>query len=402
VQGTAKVTTEDEKYWIGFDLGGTKMQCGVFDKSMKQLGSRRRRTKGELGVDASLERIDATIRKVLDDQKIAPSQLAGIGIGCPGPVEWQKGVVRVAVNLGWKDVPVGKFLKDKFGCPVAVLNDVDAGVYGEYSVGAGKGSRTTLGIFPGTGIGGGCVYDGQILRGKALSCMEIGHIKISSSPRHGAGGMTGTLESEASRLSVAAELAKLAYRGEAPHLFKEAGTELSAIRSGAIFEAIEKGDKEVLRVVESACETIGHAVANMVLLFCPDCVVLGGGLVEAMPDLILKEVTKTAKKSVFECYRDEFEIRCAKLGDDAGTVGAAYWIAKTVATENSEVKKPKNADTSKGDEAKGISNASPASDVPGAPKTHASENQKPADAKPTEQRPAGNKPTAPGKSNPSK
>lgn len=330
------MTTEaNRKYWIGFDLGGTKMQCTLFDESMKQVASRRRRTRGELGVEGSLERIEATINKLLDEAKIPPSQLLGIGIGCPGPVEWETGVVRVAVNLGWENVAVGKFLEDNFKCPVAVLNDVDAGVYGEYCAGAAQGSRTTVGLFPGTGIGGGCVYDGQILRGRVLSCMEIGHVKICGSPRPGATGMTGTLETEASRLAIAGEIAKLAYRGEAPHLFKSAGTEIGAIRSKTIAEAIEQGDKLVKKTVEGACEIIGYAVANLVLLMCPDCIVLGGGLVEAMPNMFIKHVTDVARKSVFECYRDEFEIRAAQLGDDAATVGAAAWIAKTVAQAKS-------------------------------------------------------------------
>jgi glucokinase len=160
--------------------------------------------------------------------------------------------------------------------------------------------------------------------------MEIGHIKICSSPRVGATGMTGTLETEASRLSIAGEIAKLAYRGEAPNLFKSAGTELSEIRSKTIADAIAKGDKAVQKAVEDACEIIGFAVANIVLLICPDCVVLGGGLVEAMPELILKEVTKVSRKHVFECYRDQFEVRIAKLGDEAATVGSAAWVKKQV------------------------------------------------------------------------
>ncbi|QDV27846.1 ROK family protein [Aureliella helgolandensis] len=324
----AAVKDRSARYWIGFDLGGTKMQCTLFDESLKQIGSRRRRTKTELGVEGGLDRIAATISKVLDDADVLPSQLAGIGIGCPGPVEWSKGVVRVAVNLGWKNVAVGKYLEGKFNCSVTVLNDVDAGVYGEYAAGAAKGARTTVGIFPGTGIGGGCVYDGQILRGKHLTCMEIGHTKINGSPRPGGTGMAGTLETEASRLAVAGELAKLAYRGEAPNLFKTAGTDLGAIRSKTIAESIAAGDKNVERVVEDACEMIGYAVANTVLMICPDVIVLGGGLVEAMPDRFVKAISKYAKKNVFECYRDEFEVRAAKLGDDAGTVGAAAWAQK--------------------------------------------------------------------------
>lgn len=322
---------DEKKYWIGFDLGGTKMQCTLFDDSLKIVSSKRRRTKGEIGVDAGLARIQTTIGKLLEENSVAMSSLAGIGIGCPGPVEWEQGVVRIAVNLGWENVPVGKFLQDHFQCPVVVLNDVDAGVYGEYCAGAGRGSRTALGIFPGTGIGGGCVYDGQILRGKLLSCMEIGHIKISGSERVGATGMTGTLETEASRLAIAGELAKLAYRGEAPALHRQIGTELGAIRSKVIAEAVEKGDIEVERVLDRACETIAYAVANAVLLICPDCIILGGGLVEAMPDRFVKQVSRLAKKYVFECYRDQFEVRAARLGDDAATVGAAAWAKKSIA-----------------------------------------------------------------------
>jgi glucokinase len=316
------------KHWVGFDLGGTKMQCTLFNDEIKHVSSRRRRTKGELGVEASLERIRTTIEKVLEEAEIEKDQIAGIGIGCPGPVEWETGVVRVAVNLGWKNVPVGKFLQDKFECDVSVLNDVDAGVYGEYVAGAGKGSRTTYGLFPGTGIGGGCVYDGQILRGKNVSCMEIGHTKICGSERLGATGLTGTLETEASRLAISGELAKLAFRGEAPHIFDAIGTELGAIRSKVIAEAIQKGDKQVEKVVSEACRILGYSVSNAVLMFCPDCVVLGGGLVEAMPNLFVKQIAKVARDHVFDCYKDEFEVRAATLGDDAATVGAASWVRR--------------------------------------------------------------------------
>jgi glucokinase len=325
------VTAADktDKYWVGFDLGGTKMLAAALDQKFNVIASRRKKTRGDQTA-ITLERIEALIRKMLDEHELDPARIAGIGIGCPGPVEWQTGVVRVAVNLGWKDVPVGKFLSDRFGCPVAVLNDVDAGVYGEYRFGAGRGSRTALGIFPGTGIGGGCVYDGQILRGKNLTCMEIGHIMITSSPRQGATAMTGTLESEASRLAIAAEIAKLAYRGEAPSVLKGAGTDLSKLRSKAISEAIKAGETGVLQAIENAAHLIGYAVTNMVHLIGPDCIILGGGLVEAMPDLFLKEVKKTAERCVLACYADTFTVKCAELGDNAAIMGCAGWIAQQV------------------------------------------------------------------------
>lgn len=331
LESAPKKPKDNSRYWIGFDLGGTKMQCALFNDKLKKIGQQKRRTRQELGVEGGLERIADTIVRILNEFQLEPQQLAGIGIGCPGPVEWDTGIVRVAVNLGWRNVKIGSFLSKRFGCPVEVLNDVDAGVYGEHVAGAGVGARTTVGIFPGTGVGGGCVYDGQILRGKHLSCMEIGHIKIFGSPRQGGSNMSGSLESEASRLALAGELAKLAFRGEAPNLYKAVGTDISEIRSRVIYEAIAAGDKQVEKAMMMVCEAIGHSIANIVLLLCPDCVVLGGGLIDAMPDRFLKQISSVAKESVFECYRDQFEVRVAKLGDDAGTVGCAAWVAKMVA-----------------------------------------------------------------------
>jgi len=318
------------KFWVGFDLGGTKMLALLLDEDFKVVARRRKKTKGHEGVEEGLKRIEVIIEQLLEEARITKEQIAGIGIGCPGPVDWRKGVVKQAVNLKWFNVPVGEHLTKKFGCPTAVLNDVDAGVYGEYRFGAGAGAHCVVGIFPGTGIGGGCVYDGRILHGKKISCMEVGHMRISSSGRSAGLEMSGTLEAEASRLSIAAEIAKLAYRGEAKHLMKEAGTDLSNMRSKIIAESIKAGDTEVEKVVRRAAREIGIAVANMVHLLCPDRIVLGGGMVEAMPKLFKDEVEATAKKNVFECYRDEFEVSTASLGDDAGAMGAGAWIASRV------------------------------------------------------------------------
>jgi glucokinase len=238
----------------------------------------------------------------------------------------------VAVNLGWKNTPVGDYLSDRFQCPTCVLNDVDAGVFGEYRFGAAKNARCTIGLFPGTGIGGGCVYEGKIFRGRVLSCMEVGHIRISSSPRSSGIDMSGTLESEASRLAIAAECAKLAYRGEAPYLMEHFGADLTRIRSSAIAEAIDHGDKNVERVVREACQQIGYGVVNLIHLMAPDCIVLGGGLVEALPKLVPDEIARTVKKNVLGCYQDQYTIEIAKLGDDAGSMGAAAWVAQCHAT----------------------------------------------------------------------
>lgn len=318
-----------KNFRIGFDVGGTKMLAIAVAEDQTILARKKRKTKGTEGQRDSLERICETIDMTIEQAGLDVANLKGIGIGCPGPVDMEKGIVLVAVNLGWKNFAIGEYLSKKYNCPTAVLNDVDAGVYGEYRYGAGIGSRCSVGIFPGTGIGGGCVYEGSILRGRRCSAMEIGHIRISSSDRSGGILMPGTLESEASRLAIAGECVKLAYRGEAPTLLKLAGTDLTEVRSKVLSEAIKNGDKEVERIVKSAAEQIGYAALNMIHLLSPDTIVLGGGLVEAMKDIFIKGVEQIIDKYVLDCYRGTCKVVAAKLGDDAGALGAAGWVERT-------------------------------------------------------------------------
>tara|TARA_B110000495_G_scaffold177774_1_gene170051 strand:- start:10 stop:504 length:495 start_codon:yes stop_codon:yes gene_type:complete len=160
--------------------------------------------------------------------------------------------------------------------------------------------------------------------------MEVGHTRISSSTRSSGYKLPGTVEAEGSRLAIAAEAAKAAHRGDAPHLLQTVGTDLAEIRSGALAEAIANGDKVVRDLVEEASVAIGLAVVNIVHLLAPDKIVLGGGLVEAMEDLVVGTIRKTARESVMSVYRDRFEIVAAKLGDDAGVLGATAWAKQEI------------------------------------------------------------------------
>jgi glucokinase len=314
-------------YYCGFDLGGTKMLCVLMDEKFKVIARKRKKTKGMEGAHAGVIRIVDLIRETIADANLPLDGLQSIGIGCPGPVDMDRGIVHLAVNLKWKDVPLGKLLHDAFQRPVCVLNDVDAGVFGEYSVGAAVGAHSVAGIFPGTGIGGGFVYDGKILRGRCHTGMEIGHTRISSTDHSSGARMTGTLESEASRLAIAANCAKLAFRGEAPVLLKSVGTDLAEIRSKALAASVKGGDEAVEQVIRKAAVAVGYSCVNLIHLLTPEVIVLGGGLVEALSDLYLEEVEKTVEESVLECYADTFKIKLAKLGDDAGAIGAAIWAA---------------------------------------------------------------------------
>jgi glucokinase len=313
------------KHWVGFDLGGTKMLSLVVNRDFETVGRARAKTLGFEGARAVVDRIITTIGKSLAEAKLDASDLSGIGIGCPGPLDLDRGVVIEAPNLGWAKVPIKDVLEKEFACPAVIMNDVDGGVYGEYRFGAGRGGRCVLGVFPGTGIGGGCVYEDKILRGKTGSCMEIGHIQVlPDGPLCGC-GRRGCLEAVASRLAIAADAAKAAYRGEAPALHEAAGTDVGNIRSGALSRSIKSGDKVVRRIVTDAAQRIGVAVGSVISLLSPDIVVLGGGLVEEMPDLFVSTVSRAAREHTMPAFADTFTVVAAKLGDDATAKGAAAW-----------------------------------------------------------------------------
>jgi glucokinase len=321
------MTSQNDKHkvWVGFDLGGTKMACQAFDGQFHSLARERDKTRGHEGSSVGLERIAALIRSTLGKLNLQPGDLGGIGIGCPGPLDLDAGVILSAPNLGWTQVRLKEFLEQQFQCPAFILNDVDAGVYGEYRFGAGRDGHCVLGVFPGTGIGGGCVYEGELLRGRTGSCMEIGHMRIvPDGPLCGC-GRRGCLEAVASRLAISAAVIQAAYRGEAPHLMKHYGTDLSKIRSKALAESIAAGDGRIRDIITNAARQIGMAVANVVNLLLPDKVVLGGGLVEAMPDLFVDPVREAANAHVMPAFENSFEVLVGRLGDDAATMGAAAW-----------------------------------------------------------------------------
>ena len=317
-----------KKFWVGFDLGGTKMMATVYDGAFKALGSAKAKTPVNDGAKAVLARIRETIIEALQEAKVAPRALAGIGVGCPGVLDLDEGVILEAPNLGWKRVPLRKLLAGWFHCRVVLANDVDAGTYGEYKFGAGQGARTLLGVFPGTGIGGGCVYAGKLLRGKTGSAMEIGHIPIREHGRLCGCGKRGCLEALAGRLAISAEVAQAAFRGEAPFLAANGGSDLKKLKSGLLAKAIKAGDKAVERIIRDAMRLMGRAIGGVVNLLAPDVVVLGGGLVEAVPRIVLEETKAGIQETAMASFLRQFRVVEADLGDDATTLGAAALAAE--------------------------------------------------------------------------
>ncbi|MBF0543682.1 MAG: ROK family protein [Candidatus Riflebacteria bacterium] len=325
-----KVKNKKENF-IGIDIGGSKIMAALFNNEFKILSTKREKFKERTNITGGIEFIKKLVSEVLVGANLKIDSICGIGVGCPGPLDIDKGLVFEAPNLGWKNVPLKEILTREFGCQVRIANDVDAGTFGEYRFGAGKDARCVLGVFPGTGIGGGCVYEGKLFRGKTGSCMEIGHIQVQKDGPLCGCGKHGCIEAFAGRLAIAAAASVAAFRGQAPYLMEDTGGEIAKIRSKSIARAISAGDTVIEHIVRDSAKKLGSVIASVVSTIAPDIVVLGGGLVEAMPAIYLKEISAAIKEEAVEFLATDVKVAVAKLGDEAGVLGAAALIAEEAA-----------------------------------------------------------------------
>ena len=315
-----------KKFWIGFDLGGTKMLAAVLDEDYQIIATAKKSTNGSDGVMKGKKKILSAINEAIAVSGFDPKGLQGIGIGCPGLVDPAKGVLLTAPNLGWNNVGLRKLLQTAFKVPVAVLNDVDAGTYGEFKQGAGVGARSLLAVFPVTGLGGGFVYDGKLVRGRSISCMELGNIYLPGShigsPEFGA----VILEDLTSRLALAAAAGVACYRGQAPELDKKTHGGIREMKSKALAGSFKAGDESAMIMFRNSIRYLGMGVAIVVNLFAPDHITLGGGLVEELPGLYLnllkEEIARYAMPELVKGIRYSI----AKLGGNAVTIGSVAYL----------------------------------------------------------------------------
>lgn len=315
-------------FWIGFDLGGTKMMASVLDANYNVLGSARKSTNGSDGAAKGRGKILKVVHEAIQDAGVDPAGIQGIGIGCPGLVNPSKGILIFAPNLGWKNMALRKMLQTEFKCAVAVLNDVDAGTFGEYAIGAGKGARSLLGVFPGTGLGAGFVYDGHLVMGRAISAMELGNLLFPGthigSPVFG----TVTLEDLTSRLALASQAGLACYRGQLPDLDKKTQGALRSIRSKALANTFRTGEDASVVMFRNAIRYLGMGVANIVNLLAPDRITLGGGLVEELPELYLNLLKEEVERHAIPELSRGVKYTIAKLGGQAVAAGAVAWLRK--------------------------------------------------------------------------
>jgi glucokinase len=313
---------KDERIFIGVDLGGTKILAVAFDSKLKVLATEKVKTPREANAAPVVEALADAVKAVIAAAG-AGLELGGVGVSVPGPLDRAKGIVRYTPNMGFKDYKLAAELAGLFGAPAFLENDVQAGVYGELRAGALRGKLNAVGVFVGTGIGGGIVIDGKLYRGATGSAGEVGHMILHEGGAACGCGNYGCLEALASRTAMAKDAIGQAATGKAPTLYSLAGSELRKCRSSVLYAAIEGGDKGVKKAVDRAASWLGVGLANLVHILNPEAVVVGGGVVTRFGQKFLDRAVASMEDHLMPGLSGTAEILLSELGDLAVPTGAA-------------------------------------------------------------------------------
>ena len=305
-------------YWIGVDLGGTKILTGLFDESLQLVARAKSPTEAEGGPAGVFARIGQAVDSILREANVDAAHVNGMGFGIPGQIEPHTSIVRFAPNLNWRNIDVKPLLPPTWTWPIVLDNDVRMGTYGEFSHGAAKGSKHVFGIFVGTGVGGGLIFNGELHTGFNGHGGEIGHIVV-----HWRRGTS--LEAVAGRryqMKRAKELLD-----DAPKRTRKEwkGVDLEKVKSSQLADFYQRHDPIAVQLIDDAARALGAAIASVVNLLSPEVVVIGGGVTQALGDSFIERIWELAQKSILPDAARGMKCVGASLGDDSGIVGCAAY-----------------------------------------------------------------------------
>ncbi|MCI6120363.1 ROK family glucokinase [Lachnospiraceae bacterium HCP28S3_F9] len=308
------------KYCFGVDIGGTTVKIGLFKTDGELVDKWEIKTRTENKGEAILPDIAESLKKKMEEKGIEASQMSGIGIGVPAPVD-DNGVVQNTANLGWGYKEVNREMEELTGLKVAAGNDANVAALGEMWLGAGKGQKNMIMVTLGTGVGGGVIVNGHPLVGAHGAGGEIGHLCVNyEETEHCGCGKTGCLEQYAS----ATGIARLAKKRLAADDAASSLRDKKEISAKTVFDALKDGDKVAEEIVEEFGVYLGHAMANLAAVVDPSVIVIGGGVSKA-GEILLDYVEKNFQEKAFFANKNT-EFVLATLGNDAGICGAAKLI----------------------------------------------------------------------------
>lgn len=314
------------RYIVGVDLGGTNIVVGtVAQDGSEILGIESAPTAAEKGPDAVVDRIVELVRRSIAQSP--GKEIAGVGIGSPGPLDTKTGVVILTPNLGWHNMPLRDRVAKGVGLPAELDNDANCAVFGEWWRGAARGAQHVVGLTIGTGIGGGIVLGGDLYHGASDMAGEVGHMTIDSTGRRCKCGNYGCLEAYASGPQIAARAVEGIESGADSALPRYVGGDLSKVTAQVVYEAAHDGDEFADEVVRDTAKFLGAGVASILNIFNPEVVVICGGVTLA-GDKLFVPLRSEVKRRAFKPAVDVCRIVPGELTGTAGVWGAAAVFIK--------------------------------------------------------------------------
>lgn len=308
---------------IGVDLGGTNIRVGIFREDNRILNIDSKKTNAfNRSSKEIISDISDMVLSVIRESGVSKSDIQSVGVGAPGLIDGRTGVVKFSGNLDWVDVPVVSMLEKKISVPVKLANDADCAVLAEAIAGAGKGHRNVFMLTLGTGIGGGLVCDGEFLKSGPGS-MELGHMAISVGGKKCTCGARGCFEAYASATALIRDAKAAAMNDKASLMWQLCEGNIDNMNGEIPFTAADMGDETAKNIINSYISYLGTGIVNVINIFRPDIILLGGGI-SNQGDRLIEPLTRYVRKRVFAGERSYIaEIKKASLGDDAGLLGAA-------------------------------------------------------------------------------
>ncbi len=315
------------KKYIGCDLGGTNVRAAVVDVETGAVEHATMiPTLAREGYMAVIQRMSGLILGVIEQSGLPKSEIGGIGIGVPGVLDVERGVVLFLPNLvgHWTDVPLSRLVSEQTGLPVKLINDARSITFGEWKFGAGQGVDTMACFTLGTGVGGGLVINGRLHLGIGGTAGELGHQTIDfNGPQCGCGNH-GCVETYASGPAIAAMGMKAVAQGQKTRIAELVNYDMNKITPAIISQAAQEGDPIAIDIYEQAGYALGVGIANVMVMVTPHRVVLAGGVIAA-GELLLGPIRRTVQQRVFVMPKEQVEIVPAALGINSGIIGSALW-----------------------------------------------------------------------------
>ena len=311
------------KYYVGIDLGGTNIVAGLVDENYNILGKVSRKTNRPRPAEEIAADMAACALDVIKQQGLTTEQVEWVGIGTPGIANSETGIIEYSNNLDFHNVPIVKWISEATGLPAFVENDANAAAYGEFVAGAAKGARNAVCITLGTGVGGGIIIDGKIYDGSNFAGAEIGHTVLNLDGPQCTCGRRGCFEVYSS----ATGLIRMTEEAMAEHpesAMNKMAAEQGKVSARTAFECMRQGDAAAKAVVDFYIRALAAGITNTINIFQPDVLCIGGGVCNEGDALLLPVKEIVAKEVYTRNSEKNAEIVIAKLGNDAGIIGAAF------------------------------------------------------------------------------